>query len=142
MVLYKAYWNSAISINRASSCVDFMSINPGKEKSFSISIQVEDVFMLTSKRFGCFLPWIGKCQPPYMILIIALAPILLQSWYNNQSDYITAFCILHNSLLLKLISYTLANDMIFFFSAMQQLCLKKKKVKSTMRLFKRRRIIH
>lgn len=114
LVLYKLDWNFAISTNGASSCVDFMSTNPDKENSFSTSIQVE-VFMLTSKGFGCFFPWIGKCQPFCMIFIIALAPTFLKSWYNNQSDYIMAFCILHNSLLVKLLSHTLANYMIFFF---------------------------
>lgn len=133
MVLYKVYWNFAISINGASSCVDFMSTNPDKEKSFSTSIQVE-VFMLTSKGVGCFFPWIGKCQPSYIIFIIALGPIFLKSWYNNQSDYIIAFYILHNSLLLKLVSYTLANDMISFLQCSKS--SSKKKVKRAMRFLR------
>lgn len=135
LVLCKLYWNFSISTNGASSCVDFMSTNPDKEKSFSTSIQAQ-VFMLTSKGFGCFFPWIGKRQPSCMIVIIALAPTFLKSWYNNQSDYIIAFCILHNSSLLKRLRHTLANDIVF--SAMQHLCFKKKVKKHN----ESRRIIH
>lgn len=35
----KVCWNFAISINGASSCVDFVSMNPDKEQTFSTSIQ-------------------------------------------------------------------------------------------------------
>jgi len=45
---HKGCWNFAISIDGASSCVDFMSMNPDKEQNFSTSIQVEKAFMLTS----------------------------------------------------------------------------------------------
>lgn len=136
---HKVCWNFAISINRASSCVNFVSMNPDKEQTFSTSIQVEKVFMLTSPGFFFSLDWEGVCQPSHMILT-TLAPMFLKSWYNIQSNYIIAFCILHNSLLLKLISYTHANDIIFFCSA-ATLLQKKEKVKSTMRLFKRMRLI-
>lgn len=137
----KVCWNFAITINGASSCVDFMTMNPDKEQTFSTSVQGEEVFMLTSRGLGFFFPidWKGKHQP-FHLIFITLAPIFLKSWYNIQSNYITAFCILHNSLPLKLISYTHANDMIFFCSA-ATFHQKKKKVKSTMRLFKWMRLI-
>jgi len=112
----KVFWNFAISINRASSCVDFMSMNTDKEQTFPTSIQAEKVFMLTRQVWFFSLDWKGKYQPSHMILI-TLAPIFLKSWYNIQSNYIIAFCILHNSLPLNLIRYTHANYTIFFCSA-------------------------
>ena len=56
----KVCWNFAISINRASSCVDFVSMNPDEEQTFSTSVQVEKFFMLTSRGVFFFLGLQGK----------------------------------------------------------------------------------
>ncbi|KAM9010048.1 LOW QUALITY PROTEIN: uncharacterized protein KIAA2012 homolog [Ara ararauna] len=38
---HEVYWNFAMSINRASSCADFVSTNPDKKQTFSTSIEVK-----------------------------------------------------------------------------------------------------
>lgn len=112
-------------ISRVRSCVDFTSIDD-KEQIFSTSTPVGQVYTLTSQ--GCFLllDWKGKCEPSHMILI-TLAPTFRKTHYNIQNNYLMPFCVLHSSLPLKLVSYIHANDMIFFFPAVQQFYLKDKR---------------
>lgn len=137
LLALKPTWSQILALVKSAGILPSASTEPvhvwisclwtlTRNKPSLLLFKVEKVLMLTSQGWFFFhLDWKEKCQPSHMIFI-TLASIFLESWYNIQSNYIIAFCILHNSLPLKLISYTHANDMIFFLQCSNSTSKKKR----------------